>query len=211
MVDYALGLVETKGLVAAIEAADTMVKTANVILIGKEITGGALVTIKIVGDTAAVRSAVDAGAAAAKRVGELVSQHIIPRPDDSLEQLIYAHSPLSHNERKDILNEKPPTPEKVVDSAAEEVSGSLQRATGDVEEEEPKQETVQEELYTMPEGLTQELQEYFKQLDVMTVHGLRRLARTIEGLSIYGRQISRANKKELMEELLNVKKASSYT
>ena len=211
MVDYALGLVETKGLVAAIEAADTMVKTANVILIGKEITGGALVTIKIVGDTAAVRSAVDAGAAAAKRVGELVSQHIIPRPDNSLEQLIYAQSPVSHNERKDILNEKPPTPEKVVDSAAEEVSGSLQRATGDVEEEEPKQETVQEELYTMPEGLTQEQQEYFKQLDVMTVHELRRLARTIEGLSIYGRQISRANKKELMEELLNVKKASSYT
>jgi hypothetical protein len=58
----------------------------------------------------------------------------------------------------------------------------------------------------MPEGLTPELQEYFKQLDVMTVHELRRLARTVEGLSIYGRQISRANKKELIVELLKVKK-----
>jgi len=104
MVDYALGLVETKGLIGAIEAADTMVKTAHVILIGKEITRGALVTIKIIGDTAAVRAAVDAGAAAAQRVGELVSQHIIPRPGDGLEELIFAESQLTQNEVERILN-----------------------------------------------------------------------------------------------------------
>lgn len=80
----ALGLVETRGLVAAIEAADAMVKTSNVTLIGKEITRPALVTIKIVGDVAAVKASVDAGAAAAKKVGELVSTHVIPQPDSEM-------------------------------------------------------------------------------------------------------------------------------
>ena len=77
----ALGLIETRGLVAAIEAADAMVKAANVKIVGKEQTSPALITIKIVGDVAAVKSAVDAGAAAAQKVGELVSIHVIPQPD----------------------------------------------------------------------------------------------------------------------------------
>ena len=76
----ALGMVETKGLVAAIEAADAMVKAANVTLIGKERIGSGLVTVMVRGDVGAVKSAVDAGAAAAERVGELVSVHVIPRP-----------------------------------------------------------------------------------------------------------------------------------
>jgi len=216
MVDYALGLVETKGLVAAIEAADTMVKTANVILIGKEITRDALVTIKIVGDTAAVRSAVDAGAAAAQRVGELVSRHIIPRPDDGLEPLIFAASTLEYEDVERLLhgNSAPSEPAEIAAPAEEsslppEEHAQEREAEGGKQEpgpEESTEESVQEELYTMPEGLTPELQEYFKQLNGMTVHELRRLARTIEGLSIYGRQISRANKKELMNELLKVKK-----
>lgn len=77
----ALGLVETRGLVAAIEAADAMVKAANVKLIGKEVTKAALITIKVTGDVAAVKAAVEAGAEAAKRVGELVAIHVIPQPD----------------------------------------------------------------------------------------------------------------------------------
>ncbi len=85
----ALGLIETKGLIGAIEAADAMLKAANVKLISKEKITAALVTIKIVGEVAAVRSAIDAGAAAAQRVGQLVSTHIIPRPDDQLEPFIY--------------------------------------------------------------------------------------------------------------------------
>ncbi len=80
----ALGLVETRGLVAAIEAADAMVKTSNVKLIGKEVTNPALITIKIVGDVAAVKASVDAGAAAAAKVGELVSTHVIPQPDSQM-------------------------------------------------------------------------------------------------------------------------------
>lgn len=83
----ALGLVETKGLVGAIEAADAMVKAANVRLVGKEKISSALITIKIVGETAAVKHAVDAGAAAAQRVGELVSIHVIPSPDEQISSL----------------------------------------------------------------------------------------------------------------------------
>jgi microcompartment protein CcmL/EutN len=206
MVDYALGLVETKGLVAAIEAADTMVKTANVILVGKEITRGALVTIKIVGDTAAVRSAVEAGAAAAQRVGELVAKHIIPRPGDGLEELIFAESQLSQNEVERVLNGEPAILEKKDLPLQEEEPIVHQNENVDKIDREPKEEPVPEEVYTMPEGLGPELQAYFKELDVMTVHELRRHARTLEGLSIHGRQISRANKKELMEELLKTKR-----
>jgi ethanolamine utilization protein EutM len=86
--EKALGLIETRGLVGAIEAADAMVKAANVKLIGKEKVGGGLVTVVVRGDVGAVRAATDAGAAAARRVGELISVHIIPRPDDQVEAIL---------------------------------------------------------------------------------------------------------------------------
>ena len=84
----ALGMIETKGLVAAIEAADAMVKAANVTLIGKEHIGGGLVTVMVRGDVGAVKAATDAGAAAAERVGELVSVHVIPRPHNEIEAIL---------------------------------------------------------------------------------------------------------------------------
>jgi ethanolamine utilization protein EutM len=84
----ALGMIETKGLVAMIEAADAMVKAANVTLIGYEKIGAGLVTAIVRGDVAAVKAATDAGAAAARRVGELVSVHVIPRPHRELEQVL---------------------------------------------------------------------------------------------------------------------------
>ena len=80
----ALGMIETRGLVASIEAADAMVKAANVTLIGKEHVGGGLVTVMVRGDVGAVKASVDAGAAAAERVGELVSIHVIPGPLDEV-------------------------------------------------------------------------------------------------------------------------------
>jgi ethanolamine utilization protein EutM len=83
----ALGLIETRGLVGAIEAADTMVKAANVKLIRKELIGGGLVTVIVEGDVGAVKAAVDSGAGAAKKVGEIISVHIIPRPHDDIEKL----------------------------------------------------------------------------------------------------------------------------
>ncbi|HMQ54144.1 MAG TPA: ethanolamine utilization microcompartment protein EutM [Anaerolineae bacterium] len=84
----ALGMVETKGLVAMIEAADAMVKSANVQLIGMEKIGSGLVTVMVRGDVGAVKAATDAGAAAAKRVGEVVSVHVIPRPHADTELLL---------------------------------------------------------------------------------------------------------------------------
>ena len=87
-VTQALGMIETKGLVASIEAADAMVKAANVTLVGKEHVGGGLVTVMVRGDVGAVKAAGDAGAAAAERGGELVSIHVIPRPHDEGEGIL---------------------------------------------------------------------------------------------------------------------------
>ncbi|GAB6181256.1 ethanolamine utilization microcompartment protein EutM [Desulfotomaculum defluvii] len=86
----ALGLIETKGLVGAIESADAMVKAANVQLIGYEKVGGGLVTVMVRGDVGAVKAATDAGAAAAQRVGELISVHVIPRPHSDVEIILPA-------------------------------------------------------------------------------------------------------------------------
>ena len=83
-----LGMIETKGLIGAIEAADAMVKSANVQLVGKEQIGGGLVTVMVRGDVGAVKSATDAGAAAAEKVGELVSVHVIPRPHNEVELIL---------------------------------------------------------------------------------------------------------------------------
>ena len=84
----ALGMIETKGLVGAIEAADSMVKAANVTLIGYEKIGAAYVTVMVRGDVGAVKAATDAGASAAQRVGELVSVHVIPRPHSDIEKIL---------------------------------------------------------------------------------------------------------------------------
>lgn len=83
-----LGMIETKGLVGAIEAADAMVKSANVQLVGKEQVGGGLVTVMVRGDVGAVKAATDAGAAAAEKVGELVSVHVIARPHTEVDNIL---------------------------------------------------------------------------------------------------------------------------
>lgn len=88
MEKQALGMVETRGLIGAIEAADAMVKAANVTLVGKEQIGSGLVTVMVRGDVGAVKASVEAGSEAAKRVGELVSTHVIPRPHSEVEMIL---------------------------------------------------------------------------------------------------------------------------
>ena len=88
MSQIALGMIETKGLVGSIEAADAMVKAAKVSLIGKERIGGGYVTVLVRGEVGAVKAATDAGAAAARRVGEMVSVHVIPRPHSEVETIL---------------------------------------------------------------------------------------------------------------------------
>ncbi len=88
MQQEALGMVETKGLVGAIEAADAMVKSANVSLVGYEKIGSGLVTVMVRGDVGAVKAAVDAGACSAEKVGQVVAQHVIPRPHTDVEKIL---------------------------------------------------------------------------------------------------------------------------
>ena len=88
MADNAIGLIETKGYVAALAAGDAMVKAANVTVVGRQEVGDGLVSVTIVGDVGAVKAATDAGAAAARRVGELVSVHVIPRPHEEVERAL---------------------------------------------------------------------------------------------------------------------------
>jgi ethanolamine utilization protein EutM len=88
MSQEALGMIETKGLVGAIEAADAMVKAANVTLVGRELVGAGLVTVMVRGDVGAVKAATEAGAEAAQRVGTLLSVHVIPRPNGDVEGIL---------------------------------------------------------------------------------------------------------------------------
>ena len=197
MLDYALGLIETRGLVGAIEAADAATKAADVALLGKERADAGLMTIKLKGDVAAVRAAVDAGAVAAQRVGELVSAHVIPRPDDDTEILIYP--PPGQTKEKQPQNAQVSDPEKVRRGRPRKVVSS------DVQESAPDSAATISPETVPPLILSADEQTYRQQLSDMTVHELRRYARSIGGLSIVGRQISRANREQLIEELVKVR------
>lgn len=197
MLTLALGLVETRGLVGAIEAADAMAKAANVKLLGKVRTDPAMITVKIIGDTAAVRSAVEAGAAAAQRVGQLLSKHVIPHTAEGLEDIIFEKSILSQDEIHSLLNlpeskgKSSPSPSQIEEQSEQEP---------EIDEEETMEE---EQGYVIPSG--SERGTYLGQLQNLTVHQLRNYARGVEGLTIYGRQISKANKEELIAELVKAK------
>jgi ethanolamine utilization protein EutM len=169
MLEYALGLVETRGLVGSIEAADVMLKTANVALLGTEYVRDGLVTVEIVGEVAAVKVAVEAGAAAASRVGSLLSSHVIPRPDDEIEAIL----------RKRPAAETPADPPAPTPAT-------------------PRKPVVKPIITSNADDA-----EYLGQLQGMTVHQLRTLARETPGLGIQGREISKANKNVLIQELMN--------
>lgn len=178
----ALGMIEIKGLIGAIEAADAACKAAQVKLVGKEKIKGGILTIKIVGEVAAVRSAVDAGAAAAQKVGELIAKHVIPHPIADLEPYIY-----------DIkgVKENPPNTPKTSENQVE-----------DIENEDDDTEDY-EQLSIDDTFMQTDDEELLQKLENMTVHELRRMARGIKGLSIYGREISKANKEKLITEIMN--------
>ena len=168
MLEYALGMVETRGLVGSIEAADVMVKTANVHVLGTQYIKNGFVTVQVIGEVAAVQAAVDAARAAAARIGEVIATHVIPRPADDIESIL-----------KKVTAGHPGEPvDAVSDSEGEE--------------------DFEAELFVASHDDT----EYRAQLEAMTVHQLRSLARTVEGLSIAGREISMANKETLISELM---------
>ncbi|MBW7873585.1 MAG: BMC domain-containing protein [Ignavibacteria bacterium] len=214
----ALGLVETKGLVGAIEAADAMVKAANVRLIGRETTAPAMITVKVTGETAAVKTAVEAGAAAAARVGELISTHVIPRPDLQLEGIIggAANAPvsvkkvesggISERTKGGILEKRPDISGKPGVRGGQQpgVQASSQperQASAQAE----KQTTAKADGQAQKPAGGKQLSasgggtSYTNtQLAGMKVTELRNLARSTEGFPIKGREISSANKEELL-------------
>ena len=212
MVEYALGMIETKGLVAAIEAADAALKAANVKIVSSEKVKGGIINIKIIGDVAAVRSAVDAGAAAAQRVGTLLGMHVIPRPDEALEHFIF-----SLPQEKKVSKPKSQKPVKKAEPAEEEIenSDSDTEVIKEIEDilEDAAGEDISDDLSGIDIGqlsmdysnLNIEDSEYLSELQKLNVHALRKLARDMQGLAIRGRQISMANKEKLIEEMIKAR------
>jgi microcompartment protein CcmL/EutN len=209
MADRALGMVETRGLIASIEAADAMVKAARVQLVGKEKIQGGLVTILVTGETAAVKSAVDAGAAAAQRVGVLVSTHIIPRPDDQVDDIIGEIKPAERKPRKQEEEIIPKIePERIVkrreikeEEIIEEVK-PVQKASSSSTIDRLKKEALGKSITLETPVKTKSSAKFnftMVELEVMNVHQLRRFARDIESFPIKGREISRANRGELLD------------
>ena len=215
--NIALGMIETKGLVGSIEAADAMVKAANVTLIGKVHVGGAYVTVMVRGDVGAVKAATDAGAAAAQRVGELISVHVIPRPHHEVEYILPS-LPLMDEDDDDNDPDYPQNggesePEEESPAEIEETEESAQpteepEAAPEEEPAEPAEEAsaVEEE----PVEVVEEAEiksakmsevDIERELEGLAVKELRKLARKTEGIAIVGREISAANKKLLISEI----------
>lgn len=199
--NIALGMIETKGLVGSIEAADAMVKAANVTLIGKVHVGGAYVTVMVRGDVGAVKAATDAGAAAAQRVGELISVHVIPRPHHEVEYILPSLGVDSEDDFSPVPPyggdndpQQPKAEKKDEVAEAEEIEEIVEEA-----EEPEKAEEAEEEKASVDEA------EIVKELEGMAVKDLRKLARATEGIGIAGREISAANKKVLIAEITKAK------
>lgn len=161
----ALGMIETRGLIGAIEAADAMVKAANVRLVGKELVEGGLVQVSIRGEVGAVKSALSAGKAAAEQIGELMWSHIIPRPDEQTESIL--------------TSSNTPTKQSSPKTIAKKSSRTTKKSLSNVSK---------------------------TNLSSMTVTQLRQHARTVKGLTLKGREISKANKSELLAAFKKIKK-----
>ncbi|GAB4295305.1 MAG: hypothetical protein Kow0098_17570 [Ignavibacteriaceae bacterium] len=198
----ALGLIETRGLVAAIEAADAALKAANVNLIGKERADAGLITVQVTGDTAAVKAAVDAGASAAQRVGELVSVHVIPKPDEQMNHLVPQVSEKVPPKAAKEKHAETQPPESSPSTYKEKPSAERSIQTKPVSNKESTPSETLNRLRREALGIS-ELKspesDEGKNLESLSVQELRRLARSTEGFPIKGRQISRANRNELLK------------
>ena len=188
----ALGLIETKGLVAAIESADAMVKAANVSIVDRVFVKGGLVTIIIDGDVGAVKAATDAGAAAAQRVGELISVHVIPRPHEEVgKTIIY---PTSARKLKEEAAVSEADEKAEAEPEAEAVEESIEKQSEDVVSEELGREDFDKLVKE------QGFEKAAEVLEKMRVTKLRHLAREYKEFGIAGREISKADRAMLIEE-----------
>lgn len=201
----ALGLIETRGMVAAVESADVMLKTAEVTLIEKTYVGGGLVSIAVAGDVAAVQAAVEAGVRAVRQISDalLISHHVIPRPHGELDVLIVQPKPPKAIEAQPgrlVMPEAEEAPSLMDKPGEEDDSGPKGKGNGAKETFLPgeQKEINKAAIDSMVEayGLAETL-EFLAKLKVVK---LRNLARQYKGLEIAGRLISKADKKTLLEE-----------
>ncbi|MBR3867045.1 MAG: BMC domain-containing protein [Butyricicoccus sp.] len=201
----ALGMIETKGLVGSIEAADAMLKAANVVLASKTHVGGGLVTVMVRGDVGAVKAAVDAGAAAAERVGELVSVHVIPRPAADVEYIIDPLTPAPDPEIEPPAAEPEQEPEAPAPAAEPEVPSDPEPEDA-APAAEPASASAEEEPADPEEEAEAQAGE-FADLDEetmrkMTVAKLRAAARALGTTGMSPREIRFAKKEELIARIL---------
>ena len=191
----ALGLIETKGTLAAVEAADAMVKAADVTLVEKTRVGGGLVTITVTGDVAAVQAAVDAGTAAVERIAasSLAAKLVIPRPHEELEILFTPKGPGGKTDPGVRDEEEPEAEDAAVGDAVEEVVKEVEESPHPALPEKLDRQTLDSiiEKYGIAEGMAM--------ADGLKVTALRTLAREYGELKISGREVSKANKKMLLE------------
>lgn len=199
----ALGFIETKGLIAAIEGADAMLKAANVTLVEKTRVGGGLVTITVTGDVGAVKASVDAGCSAVMHLDEsaLISQHVIARPHDEVGDILFNqfHKEVENKvkTKETLVIEQEEVQEEVQEEIQEEVQAQIEEKT------EVKKEVVIN-INTLNKKKIEKLlnqvgvEEVINILDRFKVVKLRQLAREYPDFSILGREISRADKKKLI-------------
>jgi len=189
----ALGLIETRGLLVAIESADAMLKAADVTLLEKTIVGGGLVSIAVTGEVAAVKAAVDAGAAAVRQINEslLVSQHVIPRPHEELDNVMYSVMALSQAE---------PVTEPVVETEKEAEAEAEIEAEAPVIQEQEVAETDFNKAAVDKMAAEKGIGKAMEVLKGLKVVKLRTLAREYPDFGIAGRLISKADKNMLLVE-----------
>ena len=223
----ALGLIETKGLIAAIIATDAASKAAAVIVTSAELTDAAYMTIRIEGELGAVQAAVDAGARAAQQLGELVAAHVIPRPDDNLNAIFPHRRYISKYHPGD---DRPPltpagrapksrSPVGTTDAGehakvAKELSLTKLPSKPAIARTTPPTKRTSEHTQQIAREVTPQISNEppeshrisQTELDAMPVRKLRQFARSIAGLSIKGRQISVANREEIIKAIKHVMK-----
>lgn len=217
----AIGMIETKGLLAAIESADSMTKSANVQILEKVYVGGGLVTIIVNGDVGAVRAAVDAGGAAVKTLGEefLISEHIIPRPHEDLKAIMefgQKKEEIKENitdvEVKEQILEKEIVVEKIEETESEdEIFSDSLEADSQVEnleivEEEKIEIAIEEKKFTrkdIEEYLREnKKEEIISELNILKISELRKLLKEYQELNLSNRTISKLNKENLINRIL---------
>lgn len=201
--DLALGLIETKGLVGAIEAADAMVKAADVKIISKEKVTGALIIIKVMGETAAVKSSVDAGAAAAQRVGELIGAHVIPRPDNQIDQLLFdKFAPKKVKAKAKVQSRRASQKIETKLEPQPAVNENIKTVTDKKKQTIVAQEVSKKENDSAEKIVKKSSSKKLPSMDelvILNVHALRRIARGFDEFPIKGREISKANRAKLLD------------